>query len=145
MAVGDTLATYRFGVQLGGITVESIKDISGMTLDQDVVETAQVSDRGMPMIKKQPGAQKGGEVTITRGIDKSSAFSDWIKKALKGDVEGARQNLTIEIQDTEGKTVRRMQLFDAWISNWNGPDLSAGNSNGAEEQANVTFERIEVE
>ena len=145
MATGDTLATHRFGVQLGGVTVESVKEISGLVVEQDVVETMQVSAQGKPMNKKQPGAHKGGEVTITRGMDPSSAFSDWIKKTLNGDVDSARQNLTIEIMDPDGQTVRRMQLFDAWVSKWEGPSLSASQSAGAEEKATVTFERIEIE
>ncbi|MER7079899.1 conserved hypothetical phage tail region protein [Saccharopolyspora kobensis] len=146
MAQGDTLSTHRFGVQLGGITVESVKEISGLTVEQDVVETPQVTPTGERIYKKQPGGQKGGEVTITRGLDKSSAFTDWIKKTLlDGDVEGARENLTIEIQDSQGETVRRMQLYDAWVSKWDGPEVSAGESNPATEKATIVFERIEVE
>lgn len=146
MAEGDALATHRFGVQLGGVTVESIKEISGLTVEQDVVETQQVTDRGKPINKKQPGGHKGGEVTITRGMDQSPEFTDWINKTLlDGDVDGARQNLTIEIQDPKGDTVRRMQLFDAWVSRWEGPGLNATQSTGAEEKATITFERIEVE
>ena len=146
MAEGDTLATHRFGVQLGGVTVESIKDLSPVTVEQDVVETQQVTDRGKPINKKQPGGHKGGEVTITRGMDKSPEFTDWINKTLlNGNVEDARQNLTIEIQDPKGETVRRIQLFDAWVSKWEGPGLNATQSTGAEEKATITFERIEVE
>lgn len=146
MAEGDSLATHRFGVQLGGVTVESIKEISGLTVEQDVVETQQVTDTGKMLNKKQPGGHKGGEVVITRGMDQSAEFTDWIKKTLlDGNVEDARENLTIEIQDSKGETVRRMQLFDAWVSKWEGPDLSAGDSNSALEKATITFERIEVE
>ncbi|HEX6356350.1 phage tail protein [Actinophytocola sp.] len=146
MTQGDTLATHRFGVQLGGVTVESIKEVSGLTVEQDVVETQQVTDRGKPINKKQPGGHKGGEVTITRGMDKSPEFTDWINKTLlNGDVEDARQNLTIEVQDPKGDTVRRMQLFDAWVSKWEGPGLNATQSAGADEKATITFERIEVE
>lgn len=146
MAEGDALATHRFGVQLGGVTVESIKEISGLTVQQDVVETQQVTERGKPITKKQPGGHKGGEVTITRGMDKSSEFTKWLNKTVgEGDVDDARQNITIEIQDPKGETVRRIQLYDAWVSNYDGPALSATQSAGAEEKATIVFERIEVE
>ncbi|WP_243788785.1 phage tail protein [Saccharopolyspora gloriosae] len=146
MAEGDSLSVHRFGVQLGGVTVESIKEISGLVVEQDVVETQQVTDTGKMMNKKQPGGHKGGEVTITRGMDKSSEFTEWIKKTLNdGEVEDARENLTIEVMEPNGSTVRRIQLYDAWISKWEGPDLNAGESNAATEKATVTFERIEVE
>jgi hypothetical protein len=38
-----------------------------------------------------------------------------------------------------------MQLYDAWVSKWEGPNLSATQSAGAEEKATITFERIEIE
>jgi phage tail-like protein len=146
MATGDSLATHKFGVQLGGVTVESVKEVSGLVVEQDVVETMQVSPQGQPMNKKQPGAHKGGEVTITRGMDPSTAFTDWIKKTLfNGDVDSARQNLTIEFMDPKGGTQRRIQLYDAWVSKWEGPSLSATQSASADEKVTITFERIDVE
>jgi phage tail-like protein len=146
MAQGDTLSTHRFGVELGSVTVESVKEVSGLTVEQDVIETQQVTPTGERINKKQPGGQKGGEVTITRGLDKSTEFTAWIKKTLlDGDVEGARENLTIEIQDSRGESVRRMQLYDCWVSKWEGPSFSAGESNPATEQVTIVFERIEVE
>ncbi|MCX2732781.1 phage tail protein [Saccharopolyspora sp. NFXS83] len=146
MAEGDSLSVHRFGVQLGGVTVESVKEVSGLTVEQDVVETQQVTDTGKMMNKKQPGGHKGGEVTITRGMDQSPEFTTWINKTLTdGEVESARENLTIEVMEPNGSVVRRIQLYDAWVSKWEGPGLNAGESNAATEKATITFERIEVE
>jgi phage tail-like protein len=146
MSTGDALATHLFGVQLGGYEVESIQEISGLTVEEDVVETLQVTSQGKPLIRKQPGARKGGEVTITRGLDKSSEFTKWIKETLNnGAVDTARQNITIEVKDTTGATVRRIQLMQGWASKWEGPSLKAGDSSAATEQVTVTFEEIIVE
>jgi phage tail-like protein len=146
MAEGDALATHIFGVQLGGFMVESLQEVSGLTVEEDVVEVFQVTSTGKPIIRKQPGAQKGGEVTITRGLDQSEEFSKWLKETLeKGAVAAARQNITIEIKDTEGNSVRRMQLMNAWASKWEGPSLKAGESSAATEKVTLTFEEIKVE
>ncbi|OLF09772.1 phage tail protein [Actinophytocola xinjiangensis] len=146
MAEGDALATHVFGVQLGGFMVESLQEISGLTVEEDVVEVYQVSSTGKPMLRKQPGAQKGGEVTLTRGLDQSSEFTKWLTETLeKGAVASARQNITIEIKDTEGNSVRRMQLMNAWASKWEGPSLKAGESAAATEKVTLTFEEIKVE
>ncbi|MEU5098508.1 phage tail protein [Streptomyces sp. NPDC020996] len=146
MAEGDALSTHVFGVQLGGYRVESIQEISGLTVEEDVVEVKQVSDRGMQIIRKQPGARQAGEVTITRGLDKSSEFTKWIKETLnKGAVSSARQNLTIEIMDSELNTVRRIQLMQGWVSRWEGPSLKAGESSPATESVTIVFEEITVE
>jgi phage tail-like protein len=146
MAEGDALSTHVFGVQLGGYRVESIQEISGMTVEEDVVEVKQVSDQGKQIIRKQPGARQAGEVTITRGLDKSSEFTKWIKETLnKGAVSSARQNLTIEIMDSELNTVRRIQLMQGWVSKWEGPSLKAGESSPATESVTIVFEEITVE
>ena len=69
-------------MQLGGILVESVQEVSGLSVEQEVVETKQVTNSGEQLIRKQPGARQAGEVTIVRGLDKSSAFTDWIKETL---------------------------------------------------------------
>lgn len=146
MAEGDALSTHLFGVQLGGYLVESIQEVSGLTVEEDVVEVQQVTAEGKPLIRKQPGARKGGEVTITRGLDQSGEFTKWIKETLNnGAVDTARQNLTIEIKDTKGETVRRIQLMQGWASKWEGPSLKAGESTPATEKVTITFEEIVVE
>ncbi len=145
-AGGDALATHRFGVELGGVTVESVQEISGLVVDQSVVDVPGVTSTGQPFVKKQPGGFKGGEVTLTRGFDKSTALSEWINQTLnQGAVTAARQNLTIEFMDTEGNTVRRVQLMNAWASKWEGPSLKAGDTAAATEQVTITFEEIQVQ
>ncbi|AEW99555.1 phage tail protein [Streptantibioticus cattleyicolor] len=146
MAEGDPLSTHIFGVQLGGYNVESVKEISNLTVDQDVVEYKQVTEQGKLIVRKQPGSRLPGEVTITRGLDQSSTFTNWIKETINnGAVNTARQNLTIEIKDTTGATLRRIQLANAWASRWEGPTLTAGESNAATETVTITFEEITVE
>jgi phage tail-like protein len=140
---GDSLAAHRFGVQLGGVTVESVQEVSGLTFNQDVVEVPGVTSTGQPFTKKQPGASKGGQVTITRGMDQSSAFTQWVNQTLQnGAVQTARQNLTIEIMDTTGSTVKRIDLMNAWASNYQGPSLQAGQASGATEQVTIEFESV---
>ncbi|AKN70344.1 MULTISPECIES: phage tail protein [Streptomyces] len=146
MATGDALSTHIFGVQLGGYLVESIQEISGLTVEEEVVEVKQVTAEGKRIIRKQPGGRQAGEITITRGLDQSSEFTNWIKETLNnGAVNTARQNLTIEIKDTEGNTVRRIQLMQGWASKWEGPSLNAGESSAATESVTIVFEEIIVE
>jgi phage tail-like protein len=140
---GDSLATHRFGVQLGGITVESVQEVSGLTFNQDVVEVPGVTSTGQPFIKKQPGASKGGQVTITRGLDQSDAFTQWLNQTMaNGAVQAARQNMTIEMMDTQGNTVRRIDLMNAWASAYQAPSLQAGQATGATEQVTIEFETV---
>lgn len=144
-AGGDSLATHRFGVQLGGITVESVQEVSGLTFNQDVVEVPGVTSTGQPFTKKQPGASKGGQLTITRGLDQSSSFTQWINQTMtNGAVQAARQNLTVEIMDTQGNTVRRIDLMNAWASTYEGPSLQAGQASAATEKVTIEFETVNL-
>ncbi|MFI6449270.1 phage tail protein [Kitasatospora sp. NPDC050543] len=145
MPLGDALSSHTFAVELGNFQVETVQAVSGLTLGQDVIETRQVSPTGELIIRKQPGAQKAGEITVTRGLDKSTAFTDWIKQTLvDGDLDSARQNITIAVKDGRNETVRRIHLTNAWASGWAGPELDA-TSGPAIETVTITYEDVTVE
>ncbi|GGK10082.1 phage tail protein [Pilimelia anulata] len=140
---GDTFATHRFQVELGKARVESVQEVSGLTVELDAIEVNQVTPTGEYLIRKIPGARKGGEVTITRGLDQSSAFTDWIKDTFeKGAIDTARQNISIIIVDSKNEAQRRFDLSNAWVSKWEGPNLKAGDASPATEKVTVVFEDI---
>lgn len=113
MLTGDSFSSSTFVIELG----------------KYVVEVRQVSSTGELIVRKQPGASRTGEITITRGMDKSTAFTDWIKATLvDADLDAARQNITISLKDAQKNTVRRIHLSNAWASRWEGPQLGAANS-----------------
>jgi phage tail-like protein len=146
MAQGDALSTHTFGVQLGGITVESVQEVSGLSVEQEVVEVKQVTPTGEQIIRKQPGARQAGEVTIVRGQDQSGQFTNWIKQTLNnGAVNAARQDLTIEVMDSTKTVVRRINLMKGWVSKWEGSSLNAGSSSAATETVTITFEQFDIQ
>ncbi|BCJ56029.1 phage tail protein [Actinoplanes sp. NBRC 14428] len=144
MAGGDTLIVHSFAVELGGVQVEYVQEVSGLTFELDIVEVKQINNAtNEVVIRKIPGARKAGEVTITRGLDKSSAFTDWIKQTfVDGAVESARQNISIIINDSERNEGRRFDMTNAWVSKWEGPSLKAGDATAATEKVTVTYEDI---
>ncbi|WP_310728671.1 phage tail protein [Streptomyces sp. N2A] len=146
MLTGDTFSSSTFAIELGKFQVETVQAVSGLTLEQDVVDTRQLSATGELIVRKQPGARNTGEITITRGMDKSTAFTDWIKATLvNSDLDSARQNITIALKDAQKQTVRRIHLSNAWGSRWEGPQLEASKSGPAVEQVTITYEDITIE
>jgi phage tail-like protein len=140
---GDTFVTHRFQVELGKARVESVQEVNGLTVELDAIEVNQVTPTGEYIIRKIPGARKGGEVTIIRGLDKSSAFTDWIKDTFeKGAIGAARQNISVMIVDSENQSQRRFDLTNAWVSKWEGPSLKAGDASPATETVTIVFEDI---
>ncbi|MDH6137740.1 phage tail-like protein [Kitasatospora sp. MAA4] len=141
---GDTLATHTFKVQLGSIQVETVQEVSGLTMELDTIDVVQVNAQGKLIVRKLPGARKGGEVTITRGMDKASSFTTWIKQTFEnGDVGSARQQLSIIFTDAKGDQDRTINLKNAWASKWEGPSLKAGDGQPATEKVTIVFEDIE--
>jgi phage tail-like protein len=141
---GDALATHTFKVQLGGIQVETVQEVTGLSMELDTIDVVQVTAQGQLLIRKLPGARKGGEVTITRGMDKASDFTEWIKETFQnGDVEAARQQLSIIFTDAKGGQDRTINLKNAWAQKWEGPSLKAGDAQPATEKVTIVFEDIE--
>jgi phage tail-like protein len=146
MANGDTLIVHSFQVELGGIQIESVQEVSGLTVELDSIEVKSVTPTGELIIRKIPGARHAGEVTITRGLDKSSAFTEWIKETFeKGAVDAARQNLSIIMNDSDQSETRRFDLTNGWVSKWEGPELKAGESSAATEKVTIVYEEISTQ
>ncbi|PJE97969.1 phage tail protein [Streptomyces carminius] len=141
---GDTLATHTFKVQLGGVQVETVQEISGLSMELDSIDVVQITQQGQLLVRKLPGARKGGEVTITRGMDQASSFTEWIKKTFQqGDISAAREQLSIIFTDAKGGQDRTINLKNAWANRWEGPSLKAGDAQPATERVTVVFEDIE--
>ncbi|MEV4434806.1 phage tail protein [Streptomyces sp. NPDC049585] len=146
MLTGDTFSSSTFAIELGEHQVETVQDVSGLPLEQDVIEVRQVSATGELIVREQPATRKTGEITITRGMDKSTAFTDWIKTTLvNADLDSARPDITIALKDAQKQTIRRIHLTNAWASRWQGPQLGAGNSGNMTEQVTITYEDITIE
>jgi phage tail-like protein len=63
----DSSVGHSFGLEFDGVVIKQIAEVSGLKIDQDVVEFKQDTDRGKVIVKKLPGRPKAGEVTLTRG------------------------------------------------------------------------------
>ncbi|MFE3585536.1 phage tail protein [Streptomyces vinaceus] len=146
MATGDTYPSNRFAVELGNYQVETIQSFSAPSLEQDVVEVRQNSKTGELITRKQPGGHKSGEVTLTRGMDKSPAFTNWLKKTLiDAKIDEARQNITLIQYDANKNVVHRYHFSNAWASRWQATEFNATSTNPATETVTLTYEELTVE
>ncbi|MFE0104602.1 phage tail protein [Streptomyces sp. NPDC059009] len=142
----DQFIVHTFGLQIDGVQVELLKTISGISLEQEAVTTHHTTKDGKQVILKQPGKKTVPSITITRGMDKSKALTDWIKIIQdEGDVPKARKNVTIEMKDNKGTTMRRVTLERAWVSKWVSADLNADQSSAMDETVTIECENLKVE
>ncbi|MGR4882466.1 phage tail protein [Streptomyces sp. LARHCF249] len=143
---GMAIATHIFTVQLGAYEVETVQEVSGLSFELDSIDHYEVTKTGQLLVRKLAGARKGGEVTIARGLGQSPTFTKWLDDSfLKGDVATARQSLSIVVKDSANKPVRTINLKNAWVKKWEGPNLKAGDSQPALEKVTIVFEDVELQ
>ncbi|MDH6113637.1 phage tail-like protein [Kitasatospora sp. MAP12-15] len=141
---GYAVATHIFTVKLGAYEVETVQEVSGLSFELESIDHSEVTSAGKLLVRKLAGARKGGEVTISRGVDTSPTFTNWLKTSLiSGNVASARQTISIIIKDSADTTVRTINLQKAWAKKWEGPTLTAGGSTAAIEKVTLVFEDVD--
>jgi phage tail-like protein len=141
----DTSVGHSFGLEVDGITIKAITEVSGLTMEQDVVELKQNSPDGKYMNKKLPGRPKAGEVTLTRGLTSDRAFMDWAKSAQFGQMGNARKGGAIIVYDYEGEAILRFKMTNAWPKKLEIGTLKAGDTSVLTEKLTITHEGMEPE
>jgi phage tail-like protein len=141
----DNSVSYSFGLDVEGVMIKQIADVSGLKMEQDVIELKENSTDGQEVVKKLPGRPKSGEVTLTRGLTEDSSFEKWMKNsqaAVRRGVE-ARSSSELTIYDHSGNELKRYKLTNAWPKSLEIGALKAGDTNVLTEKLTISYEEIE--
>ncbi|HKE97454.1 MAG TPA: phage tail protein [Actinomycetes bacterium] len=141
----DSSVGHSFGLEFDGVMIKQITEVSGLKMEQDVVELKQNTNDGKYMIKKLPGRPKAGEVTLSRGLTADSSFEKWIKSSNFGKMSDARKGGAIIVFDFEGSAIKRYKLTNAWPKSLEIGSLKAGDTSVLTEKLVLTHEGCEVE
>jgi phage tail-like protein len=141
----DTSVGHSFGIEIDGVVIKQIQEVSGLKMEQDVIELKQNTSDGKYMIKKLPGRFKAGEVTLTRGLTADQSFEKWIKDSRFGKMGDARKGGAIIVYDFEGAALKRYKLTNAWPKSLEITTLKAGDTSVLSEKLVVTYETLDVE
>lgn len=141
----DTSVGHSFGLEVDGIMIKQINEVSGLKMEQDVIELKQNTADGKYVIKKLPGRPKAGEVTLTRGLTADTSFEKWAKDAHFGKMSTARKGGAIIVFDYEGSAIKRYKLTNAWPKSLEIGSLKAGDTSVLTEKLVLTYEMMEVE
>jgi phage tail-like protein len=140
----DSSVGHSFGLEFDGITIKSITEVTGLKMEQDVIELKENSSDGKYVIKKLPGRWKAAEITLTRGLTADTSFEQWIKDSQFGKMPQARKGGAIIVYDYEGSAIKRYQLTNAWPKSLEIGSLKAGDTSVLTEKLVLTAERLEV-
>jgi phage tail-like protein len=141
----DSSVGHSFGLEFDGITIKSITEVTGLKMEQDVIELKENGSDGKYVIKKLPGRWKAAEITLTRGLTADQSFEKWIKDSQFGKMENARKGGAIIVYDYEGSAMKRYKLTNAWPKSLEIGSLKAGDTSVLTEKLVLTAERLEVE
>ncbi|MEU6681051.1 MULTISPECIES: phage tail protein [Streptomyces] len=142
---GDSLTSHNFGLQIDGVMVEYLQEVSGLTLEQDIIVSQQNTAQGKIETAILPGVQKNGQCTVVRGMTQSSAFTQWINDSITGRMSTARKNASIIMMDYEDNPVKRYNLRNAWCSKIDASSLKAGEAAVLTETVTIVFEELVIE
>jgi phage tail-like protein len=141
----DTSVGHSFGLEVDGVVIKQINEVSGLKKEQDVIELKQNTPDGKYVIKKLPGRPKAGEVTLTRGLTSDNSFENWVKDAQFGKMTSARKGGAIIVYDYEGVAIKRYKLINAWPKSLEIGSLKAGDTAVLTEKIVITYEQLEIE
>jgi len=141
----DSSVGHSFGLEFDGITIKQITEVSGLKLEQDVVEYKSNTHDGKYSIKKLPGRPKPPDITLTRGLTSDNSFEKWQQKSEFGKMVEARKGGAIIVYDFEGVAIKRYKLINAWSKSLEISGMKAGDTSVLTEKLTLTCERIEVE
>jgi len=141
----DSSVGHSFGLEFDGLVIKSIQEVTGLKMEQDVIELKENSADGKYTIKKLPGRWKAPEITLTRGLTDDKTFDSWIKDSQFGKMANVRKGGFIIVFDYEGTPVKRYKLTNAWPKSLEVGSMKAGDTSVLTEKLVVTCERLEVE
>jgi phage tail-like protein len=141
----DVSIAHSFGLEVDGIQIKHITEVSGLKLEQDVVEVHHQTADGKPILVKMPGLPKAGEVTLTRGLTADASFDQWVKDSRFGQADKIRKGGSIIMYDLYGSVVKRYKLTNAWPKSIEINTLKAGDNSIVTEKLVVVFENMEAE
>ncbi|MEU8965894.1 phage tail protein [Streptomyces sp. NPDC048491] len=130
----------QWHVELDDCRVETLKSVSGVSFTQEYTQLLQNSPDGKPVPDVLGTPDFSGTLTLTRSMDKSDKFTQWImdfRDPTK--TEGSAQTFTLAYVNAQNNEVKRLQFEDVRVSNWSGPGLAAGDSGEVEETLELTF------
>jgi phage tail-like protein len=135
---------HSFGLEVDGIAIASFAKVSGLKMEQDVIELKESTADGGYVIRRLPGRWKAGECVLTRGLTGDTSFEKWITDSRSGTTDGVRKNGAVIVFDVEGQEIKRYALINTWPRSLEIETLEAGGTSVIIENLRLVYEGLEV-
>ncbi|MCY0924151.1 MULTISPECIES: phage tail protein [unclassified Streptomyces] len=135
----DAVVTYQCQVELGGLRVEPLKSVSAITADQEYIDVVSMTQDGSLQWDYVRGVPGWKNVTLTRTVDKSDAFTKWIKDARDNSVSDIERDLILVLVNAKNEAVKKISFSRVHPTSWSGPGVTAGESGVGEETLELRY------
>jgi phage tail-like protein len=140
----DSSVGHSFGLELDGIDIKQIGEVSGLTIEQDIIELKENTPDGDVVVRRLPGRPKAGELTLTRGLTADRGFQNWIRDFRSDQTRAPRKSGSIVIYDYEGTPITTYSIINAWPKKLTISTLKTADSSVLTETLVVAYESLEV-
>lgn len=120
----DPFASFRFKVEVNGITQAHFQSVSGLSVTIEAV--AQKEGGVNDHVHQLRGPTTYGKIVLKRGVTTDKSFLNWIKSWVAG--KGTRQQGTIRLLSEAGDEVQSWSFSKAWPCKWEGGSFETSSS-----------------
>lgn len=138
-AIKDPYVTFRYKVEIDGVTVGHFFEASGLNVTTDIEEYKEGGENFM--VHKLMSTTKSGNITLKQGMTSSKTLWDWRQRVISNR-PNARLNCSIALLgDKPSEEIARWE-FRGWPCKWDGPQLNSKGNDVAVETIEFATEYI---
>jgi phage tail-like protein len=134
----DPYRSFRFRVDIDGLTRAGFREASGLDTTTDVIEYREGSDA--TTIRKLPGLTKFSNITLKRGVTDDDELMKWRQQVMDGNI--VRKSGSIVIMAEDGSEKFRWNFLEGWPTKWTGPSFNATGNEVAIESLEIAHEGL---
>lgn len=135
----EPFVVYRFSLEMNGVITGFFTECTGLKAERKVVDYQEGGENDRVM--KFAGPAKYGNVTLKRGVTSSDQFWQWHDEGMT-DGKVRRHNVTINLLDSQARTLKSWHLDRAYPVKWSAPNLKSSESSIGVETLELAYERL---
>ena len=136
---------HSFGLEFDGITINAITEVTGLKMEQDIVQYRQDGAGGSYQIRRLPGRHKTPDITLTRRLTADHSFDHWVADSRLDTKADTSKAGAIIVFDHQGNPIKRYKLTNTRPKSLEVASLTAGDTSYLSEKLVLSCESIEVE
>jgi phage tail-like protein len=133
---------FRFEVDLGDLKGVAFQEISGMDVENQILEYRASNSPDFSTVK-MPGLVKYGNITMKRGVFvNDNTFWNWHAEIKMNTIK--RRTVIIRLLDETGKVTMQWTLTNAWPTKITSTDLKSEGNEVAIDTIEIAHEKMEI-